>query len=474
MTADGLVTEPLNGVVGAYDVRGKVPGELDADTMYCLGAAFADCLIKDDKSFVIGRDMRASGVELAQAFACGVASRGVGVTDIGLCSTDQLYFAAQVLDAFGAMVTASHNPAEYNGVKLCRPGAAPISIDTGLGEIRNRAAELLSRGTRASLVCAPVREDLLGQYAQRLLELCDVSEGRPLKIVVDAGSGMAGLTVPAVLGDVPGIEIIGLNMDLDGTFPVHEANPLDPANTQQLQQAVVEYGADLGLAFDGDADRCFVVDEHGRRVSPSALTVLVGLAEAKRARSLGEESPLVLHNLITSRAVSELLQASGIRTLRTPVGHSHIKRILRENDAVFAGEHSGHFYFRDFGGVDSGLLTALHVIRALRASDGGIAQMVEQLSPYSASGEINYRVRDAQWSSENAVRGLCQHWGANDIEIDRLDGVTITHWMNDPRWWVNLRPSNTEPLLRCNIEAADQGVLEQLVDQVKHLIEQEG
>lgn len=423
---------------------------------------------------VIGRDMRDTSEPLAAAFGRGVRERGVTVIDIGLASTDELYFAADRLDAHGAMFTASHNPAGYNGIKICGPGARPIALETGLGVVRDRVLEFTRDGIPQASGFAPSRtESMLPAYAARLHELVDLREVRPLKIVIDAGSGMAGHTVPGVLGDLAALDIVALNFELDGSFPIHDANPLDPANTHQLQQEVIRQGADLGLAFDGDADRCFVVDEKGERVSPSALAVLIGLREVERARDLGESDPVVLYNVITSKAVPELLAEAGVQTVRTRVGHSHIKAIMAERNAVFGAEHSGHFYFRDFSRADSGLLMAMHVIRALGSSKRTLSELIAPYDPYAASGEINTPTADVARTQDIVLADLADHWGRDALTVDRLDGLTVSHWDSAPRWWINLRPSNTEPLLRLNAESDDPAVLDQVLARVRHVIGQE-
>lgn len=477
----------LTGLIKAYDVRGVVPDQFSPEVARAIGAAFADVVVlpaarPDSRpAVVIGNDMRPSGPELVAAFAAGLTDRGVDVTTIGLCSTDGLYHASGVLDLPGAMFTASHNPAEYNGIKLCRSGARPVGEETGLAEVRDLAARYLA--VPPPVVDAPgtvTERIMLPEYATFLRGLVDLSGTRPLKVVVDAGNGMAGLTVPAVLGTAAGLpalplDVVPLYFELDGTFPNHEANPLDPKNLVDLQRAVVEHGADLGLAFDGDADRCFVVDETGAAVSPSAITALVGLREAAKERAAGR-TPTVIHNLITSQVVPDLLGAAGARTVRTRVGHSFIKAQMAEHAAVFGGEHSAHYYFRDFFFADTGMLAAMHVLAALGeavAADGtpvALSELAGQYQPYAASGEINSRVADVAVARARVVDAYVTRQGAGPVEVDELDGLTVSHWEGRPRWWFNLRASNTEPLLRLNVEAADEDMMIKVRDDVLGLV----
>ena len=464
--------------VKAYDVRGIVPDQLSPQVAQAIGAAFAEVVAIPDASagIVIGHDMRPSSPELAAAFAAGVTSRGVDVTLIGLCSTDGLYYASGALGLPGAMFTASHNPARYNGIKLCRSGARPVGQDSGLVEIRDLAQWLLDGGTG---LAAPVggpgsieSRDLLGDYAAFLRGLVDLSGIRPLKVVVDAGNGMGGHTVPAVLGTAAGLpelplEVVPLFFELDGTFPNHEANPLDPANLVDLQAAVREHRADIGVAFDGDADRCFVVDADGEPVSPSAVTGLVATREIARARAAGDEEVAVVHNVITSAAVAEIVHEAGGRPIRTRVGHSFIKAEMARNGAVFGGEHSAHYYFRDFWFADTGMLAALHVLAALGEQDRPLSEVCERFERYVASGEINSTVTDQQ-----AVIEQIQAWArVHGARTDELDGLTISCPEGTERmWWFNVRASNTEPLLRLNVEAADRETMERLRDELLGLI----
>jgi phosphomannomutase len=477
----------LSSIIKAYDVRGIVPDQLSPRVAEAIGTAFAVAVARPAGAsrVVVGRDMRDSGPELADAFAAGVAACGVDVVRIGLCSTDGLYFASGRLDAPGAMFTASHNPAAYNGIKLCRAGARPVGHDTGLAKVREVAERLLDGALPADVepdlagtVDAGTVEDvdLLGEYAQFLRSLVDVSQVRPLKVVIDAGNGMAGLTVPAVLGTAAGLpalplEVVPLYFELDGSFPHHEANPLDPANLVDLQAAVVAHEADLGLAFDGDADRCFVVDERGAAISPSAVTALVGMREIAREQAAGR-SATIIHNLITSRSVPDLLGAADATLVRTRVGHSFIKQTMADHDAVFGGEHSAHYYFRDFWYADTGMLAALHVLAALGGQPHPASALAEMYTPYSASGEINSTVSDAAAVVERVHDAYARAYP--DAVVDTLDGMTVAHWDGlHPRWWFNLRASNTEPLLRLNVEAADEDIMIKVRDDVLSLVREE-
>ncbi|MQA77053.1 MAG: phosphomannomutase/phosphoglucomutase [Streptosporangiales bacterium] len=443
----------LTDVFKAYDIRGVVPDQLDADAMRRIGAAFAQ--VVGGPAFVVGHDMRPSSPELSAAFADGVTSTGADVVAIGLASTDMLYFASGHLDLPGAMFTASHNPAQYNGIKLCRAAARPISQASGLTEIR----ELAGRGMpEPAATPGSVRtDDLLAAYAAYLADLVDISGIRPLRVAVDAANGMAGYTAPAVFGGTP-VETVPLYFELDGTFPNHEANPLEPANLRDLQALVRDSGADCGLAFDGDADRCFVVDERGEPVSPSALTALIATRELAR-----EPGSTVIHNLITSRAVPEIVREHGGVPLRTRVGHSFIKAEMASTGAIFGGEHSAHFYFRDFWFADSGMLAALHLLAALGRYDGTLSGLMAEFDRYASSGEVNSTVTDQEATLAAVERAFGTRDGAT---LDRLDGLTV----EGPDWWFNVRPSNTEPLLRLNVEAPDEERMSKLRDEVLTVI----
>jgi phosphomannomutase len=461
----------LATIVKAYDVRGLAPEQLDETAAHALGAAAADVLGVAGRTgqpggtLVIGHDMRPTSPLLVDAFARGVTDRGGDVLVIGLCSTDGLYFASGHLDAPGAMFTASHNPAAYNGIKMCFAGAKPVGTGTGLDDVRTLAQQYLDSGELPQAAATGTRSDraLLAEYAAHLRSLVDLSGGRPLKVVVDAGNGMAGLTAPAVLGTEAGLpalplDVVPMYFELDGTFPNHEANPLEPANLVDLQKAVVEHGADIGLAFDGDADRVFVVDERGEPVSPSAVTAMVALRELAKT-----PGATVLHNLICSRAVPEQIAAAGGVPVRTRVGHSFIKAEMARTGAVFGGEHSAHFYFKDFWGADTGMLAAMHVLAALGEQDGALSALVADYDPYTASGEINSTVTDVAGTTA-AVR---ERWVARGGVVDTMDGLTISSPEGEsPVWWFNLRPSNTEPLLRLNAEGADTATMERVRDEV--------
>jgi phosphomannomutase len=451
----------LSAIFKAYDVRGVVPDQLDEDLAGRVGAAFVAVLgLRPGDSVVVGHDMRASSRPLAGAFADGVNGAGVDVVDIGLASTDALYFAAGRLDAPGAMFTASHNPAQYNGIKLCRAGAAPVGVDSGLAEVQ-RMVETGEAGAGAPPAAGRggvERRDMLAEYAAHLHKLVPVS-GRRLTVVVDAGNGMAGHTAPAVFADLD-VALVPMYFELDGSFPNHEANPIEPENLADLRRTVVEAGADAGLAFDGDADRCFLVDERGEIVTPSALTALIAVRELGR-----EPGSTVIHNLITSRAVAEIVRRHGGTPVRSRVGHSYIKATMAETGAIFGGEHSGHFYFRDFWRADSGMLAALHALAALASADAGatLSSLLADYSPYVQSGEINSTVDDQQGTMGRIEQ---EYAGRDDVGVDHLDGLTVEH----ADWWFNVRPSNTEPLLRLNVEGVDAATMTPVRDHVLDLI----
>ena len=471
----------LSEFIKAYDVRGVVPQQLNDAVAFAIGSAFAQVVARPDgaTSIVIGHDMRASSPDLSRAFAAGAAARGLDVTLIGLCSTDGLYYASGALDVPGAMFTASHNPAQYNGIKLCRTGARPVGQDTGLSQVRDLAQSLLDSGeaphTTEDASGTISERDVLADYATFLRGLVDLSQIRPLTVVVDAGNGMGGHTVPAVLGTLGGLPalpltVIPLYFELDGTFPNHEANPLNPENLRDLQAAVIAHGADLGLAFDGDADRCFVVDERGEPVSPSAITALVATREIAKERAAGRDATIV-YNVISSAAVPEIIGEAGGTPVRTRVGHSFIKGEMARHQAVFGGEHSAHYYFRDFWFADTGMLAAMHVLAALGEQPRPISEVVAGFTRYAASGEINSTVADVSAATAD-VRAWAQEWArgqGQDVEFDELDGMTVTH-RGGPMWWFNLRASNTEPLLRLNVEAADEATMARVRDDVLSIV----
>jgi phosphomannomutase len=445
----------LSKIVKAYDIRGLVPEEVDEDLARTVGAAFVR--LTGASSIVTAHDMRASSGPLSAAFAEGATAQGADVVEAGLASTDMLYFASGSLNMPGAMFTASHNPAKYNGIKLCRAGAAPVGQESGLAEIRDALENGVPAydGARGSVS----QRDVLTEYSAFLHQLVPgLADIRRLKVVVDAGNGMGGHTVPTVFADLP-VDLTEMYFELDGSFPNHEANPIDPKNTADLQAMVRETGADVGLAFDGDADRCFVIDERGEIVSPSVLTALIASRELAR-----EPGSSIIHNLITSHAVPEIVSELGGTPVRTRVGHSFIKGEMARTGAIFGGEHSGHFYFRDFWRADSGMLAALHVLAALGTQDGPLSAMLAQFSRYADSGEINSEVSD-----QTAItKEIEQAYGARQgVEIDHLDGLTVQ--LPDGSWF-NVRPSNTEPLLRLNVEGKDQAQMSALRDDVLEII----
>ena len=450
----GGVNADLGAIIKAYDIRGVVPDQLDERIARAAGAAFAE--FTGAAAIVTAHDMRASSVPLSRAFAEGVASRGTNVIEAGLGSTDMLYFASGSLNLPGAMFTASHNPAKYNGIKLCRPGAAPVGEDTGLREVRRGIEQGLPPydGPLGTIS----QRDVLAEYAAYLRGLVDLSGIRPLSVVVDAGNGMGGHTVPEVFAGLP-LDVTPLYFELDGTFPNHEANPLEPKNLIDLQAKVREVGADVGLAFDGDADRCFVVDEKGDPVPPSAVTALVASRELAR-----EPGATVIYNLITSHAVPEIVRERGGVPIRTRVGHSFIKAEMAETNAIFGGEHSAHYYFRDFWRADTGMLAAMHVLAALGTQERPLSDLTAEFSRYVASGEINSTVDD-QAARLAAIEAT--YAGRPGVTIDHLDGLTVELGSGD---WFNVRASNTEPLLRLNVEATSQPAMEALRDEVLQLV----
>ncbi len=453
----------LSALIKAYDIRGVVPEQWGSDLAREVGVAFVEVLgirAADGGAgtVVVGHDMRPTGPDLVAAFIDGVTSAGVDVINIGLCSTDGLYFASGTLNIPGAMFTASHNPAEYNGIKLCRAGAAPVGQDSGLAAIR-QLLESESLPKHDGPIGTSTYKDMLADYATFLRTLVPLDGIRPLKVVIDTGNGMGGFTVPAVLGDdvLPALplDIDALYFELDGTFPNHEANPIDPENLRDLQKQVLEIGADIGLAFDGDADRCFVVDNNGDIVDPSTLTAIIATRELAKV-----PGATIIHNLITSRAVPEIIVEQGGTPVRTRVGHSFIKATMAETGAIFGGEHSGHFYFREFWNADSGMLAAMHALAALGETPVG-TKLSDVLAPYVryvASGEVNTTVADAV----AVTARIRDHFASQDVSLDELDGLTVS----TPEWWFNVRPSNTEPLLRLNSEGATVSQMEQIRDLV--------
>ncbi len=447
--------DSLSSVIKAYDIRGVVGEHIDEDFVRTAGAAFAHILRGEGETRIaVSHDMRPSSPALAAAFAEGAASQGLNVIDLGLTSTDELYFVAGSENCAGAMFTASHNPAQYNGIKLCRAGAKPVSTDTGLAEIGRMIIDGVPEfeGQRGVVE----KQEALEAYAKYVRELVPVPARRELVVAVDAANGMAGLTVPAALADM---DIRPLYFELDGTFPNHEANPLDPKNLVDLQKFTVEQGADIGLAFDGDADRCFVVDERGEAVSPSAITALIA------TRTLAEHpGATIIHNLITSKAVPEIIEESGGNAVRTRVGHSYIKAQMAEHGALFGGEHSAHYYFAEFFNADSGLVAALHVLAALAEQDKPLSEFMAEFDRYVASGEINSEVDDQAATTQRVVDAFADRAES----VDTLDGVTVQ--LKGTKAWFNVRASNTEPLLRLNAEAPTKGEVDALTDEVLGII----
>lgn len=462
-------TIDLTASFKAYDVRGIVGETITEDTVRATAAAFVDVLELAGQNILVGSDMRPSGSDFVNAFAEGATARGANIIKIGLISTDELYFACGVENAAGVTFTASHNPAEYNGMKMAKAGAVPISSETGLFDVRDLAQQYLNAGEipQSEIQGTVSEKDILKDYAEYLRNLVDLSNIRSLKVVVDAGNGMGGMTTPAVLGDsiLPGLplDIVPLYFELDGSFPNHPANPLEPANLVDLQKAVVEHGADIGLAFDGDADRCFVIDEKGQPVSPSAITAIVAEREIKRAQSEGEAEPVVIYNLITSKAVPELVEKLGGRSVKTRVGHSFIKAVMASEGGIFGGEHSAHYYFKDFFNADTGMLAAMHVLAVLGNSEKQLSEIGAEYQPYFSPGEINSVVED----KDAAIARVREALG-DSVEVSEMDGTTFEH--KTEGWWVNLRPSNTEPFLRMNLEAPDQATMERVRDEILALV----
>lgn len=457
-----ITLQRLQNLIKAYDVRGIVPTDLDENICYLIGQAFVVALKlrKADGGcgqVVISHDMRPSGPALVKSFAKGVTEQGVDVLHMGLASTDGLYFATGFLNIAGAMFTASHNPAEYNGIKLAKAGAAPVGQDSGLKEITQLVLNGMAKysgpaGTESS-------KDLNTEYVKYLHSLVDLKAARKLKVVIDAGNGMGGFSVPKVFEN-SNFEVVPMYFELDGTFPNHEANPIEPANLVDLQKRVLAEKADLGIAFDGDADRAFFIDEKGQSISPSAITALIAKRELKR-----EPGSTIIHNLITSRSVAEVVKENGGTARKTRVGHSFIKQVMKDTNAIFGGEHSGHFYFRDFWFADSGMLAALHVLAALGETKDGttFSSLIKEFDRYVASGEINTRVKDVSVTSKKVKEHFA---GSKDVQIEELDGLTFA----GDTWWVNVRPSNTEPLLRLNAEAKEHATMEKVRDEVLAII----
>ena len=447
----------LEKIIKAYDIRGLVKDEVTPDFSFSLGVAFAKFLEieREPATIVVGEDMRPSSAPLADAFSDGATSQGMDVIRIGLASTDMLYFASGKLNLPGVMFTASHNPAKYNGMKLCKSGARPIGQESGLVKIRQLIEEGVPMSNRP--VGNVTKQELLNDYVDYLLARFpkNTFKKRKLKVVIDAGNGMAGFTAPAVMEQL-NVELIPMYFELDGNFPNHEANPIEPENLKALQKKVKKEKADIGLAFDGDADRCFLIDENGDLVNPSALTGLIAVRELK-----ANPGATIIYNLISSKAVAEVISENGGIALRSRVGHSYIKTLMAESGAVFGGEHSGHFYFGDFWRADSGMLAALYALAELMATPKSLSNLLEPYNRYFSSGEINSKVKDAS-KSIKLVKDKYQ----DKYQVDELDGLTVTA----ENWWFNLRPSNTEPLLRLNVEADTQKQMAEIRDTVLNLI----
>ena len=452
-----MKTDPtiLDRIVKAYDIRGTTPNEMNDEVAFALGVAFADFV--NAPMVIVARDMRVTGESLAASFASGVTSRGVNVLDLGLASTDLVYFAAGTLDAPGAMFTASHNPAEYNGIKFCLSGARPVGIDTGLATIRDAAKLVLTDsgpGAVATRGTVSTR-NMLEEFADHVVSFIDVNALVPLKVVADTANGMGGLIVPVVFARLPMIELEVMYPELDGSFPNHPADPIQPANQRDLQARVISGGFDIGLAFDGDADRVFVVDEKGRGLSGSTTTAILAAAVLRN-----NPGATVLHNLICSRSVPEVIRESGGVPVRTQVGHSNIKQVMAETGAVFGGEHSAHYYFLDNYRADSGIIATMFMLQELSRAKMPLSQLRQPFERYEASGEINTSVSDAQVvmaAVADAYKAHPQDW---------VDGLTV----DCGDWWFNLRPSNTEPLLRLNLEAATRSECDDHVVEVLSLV----
>ena len=447
----------LDKIIKAYDIRGLVKNEVTTDFSFALGVAYAKFLEieREPATIVVGEDMRDSSAPLADAFSDGATSQGMDVIRIGLASTDMLYFASGKLNLPGIMFTASHNPAQYNGMKLCKSGAKPIGQESGLLTIKQLIQEGIAISNRP--VGSIRKMDLLDDYVTYLIDRFPKKtfKKRKLKVVIDAGNGMAGFTAPSVMKKL-NVELIPMYFDLDGDFPNHEANPIESKNLKDLQKRVKKEKADLGLAFDGDADRCFLVDENADLVNPSSLTALIAVRELKR-----NPGASIIYNLISSKAVPEIILENGGKPVRSRVGHSYIKSLMAQTGAVFGGEHSGHFYFADFWRADSGMLAALYALAELMDSPKSLSEILESFDRYFSSGEINTQVKDASKSIK-----LVRKKYENENEIDELDGLTVS----SQKWWFNLRPSNTEPLLRLNVEADSPKLMAEIRDTVLSLI----
>jgi phosphomannomutase len=452
-----MSTDPsvLDRIVKAYDIRGTTPDEMNDDVAYALGVAFADFV--KAPMVLVGRDMRVTGESLAESFSRGVISRGVNVVNLGLASTDLVYFAAGSLDAPGAMFTASHNPAEYNGIKFCLSGARPVGIDTGLATIRDVAKEVLAgrAPTDVAAFGTITERDMLNDFADHVVSFIEVDSLVPMKVVADTANGMGGLIVPVVFDRLPMMQLEVMYPELDGSFPNHPADPIQPANQRDLQARVVSGGFDIGLAFDGDADRVFVVDEQGRGVSGSTTTAILAAAVLR-----ANPGATVLHNLICSRSVPEVITENGGVPIRTKVGHSNIKQVMAETGAVFGGEHSAHYYFLDNYRADSGIIATMFMLQELSRAQQSLSELRKPFERYEASGEINTSVSDAQVVMAEVAKAYSK------FPQDWIDGLTV----DCGDWWFNLRPSNTEPLLRLNLEASTRDDCDTYVTEVLSLV----
>jgi phosphomannomutase len=464
----------LRDILKTNDLRGAVPGQWGPGEAAALGTSLGRTF-KDAEAFIVGHDMRLSGPALAEALTAGLTEAGLDVIFLGQVSTDMLYYASGSLNLPGAILTASHNPAGDNGLKLVRPGAKPVGAAAGLAEIVDWADA--NRRAPAAETPGQVRHlDLLRDFAVYLRELVDLTQIRPLKVAIDAGNGMGGVLSDAVLGTTAGLrelplELVRLYFEPNGAFPNHQPDPLNPANLQELCATVVRAGADIGLAFDGDADRCFMVDQTGRPVPASVIGTLIAMREVAREQASGRGG-VVVHNAITSRVLPELVAAAGAEPIRTRVGHSVIKPAMAEHDAVFGAEHSGHFYFRDFYYADSGILGAMHVLAALGSQPLPLSELAEMYSPYSSSGEINFEVADPVAAVQKVQMAYAADAARGVVSLDSLDGLTVSHWGATPRWWANVRPSNTEAMLRLNVEAEDADVMEKVRDGIAGIVGQ--
>jgi phosphomannomutase len=448
----------LDHIVKAYDIRGTVHDELNADVAHALGVGFASFISAQGATrMVVARDMRPSGPALVEGFTRGILEHGIDVVDVGLASTDLMYFASGTLDVPGAMFTASHNPAGYNGIKLCLSGARPVGADSGLGDVKRVAQAVLDGNPPAGVAVPGTRSErsMLDDFVEHVLTFVDVAEIGPLKVVADTANGMGGLVVPAVLDRLDNVEYEIMYPELDGTFPNHPADPLQPANQKDLRARVVAGGFDLGFAFDGDADRVFVVDEKGEGLSGSTTTALLAAATLRE-----QPGATILHNLICSRSVPEVVDEYGGTPMRTRVGHSYIKQVMAETGAVFGGEHSAHYYFAHNFNADSGLIASLLVMAEVSRSQQPLSIVRKPFERYASSGEINTQVHDA----DAVIASISEHF--SEYHQDDLDGLTV----DCGSWWFNLRPSNTEPLLRLNLEASTRDSCDERVAELLSLI----